>query len=311
MRVGIVYDSIMETHVADDDHPEKPERIKSIYNALKDNNLLEKLIEIPSKEITKSELELAHCSQYINKIILNLSRHESNIYFQSSDMYANKNTLKAAMIAAGSTLNLVKEILSDNLDSGFAIVRPPGHHATTGDCGGFCFFNNIGISAIYTAKTGKRVMIVDIDVHHGNGTQKIVRKNSELRNILFYSIHRYDDGNFYPGTGKSCDTERVVNIGFNGSKGDSWYLDIFDNKLIPRAKKFAPDLILVSCGFDAGIGDTIGQCNVTPLGYYKMIDKLKKVCPKIALVLEGGYNLQTISDSTVSCINCLLNFKLI
>jgi len=307
-RVGLIYDTIMGGHKASGFHCERPERIYSIYQALQAHDLLDKLIALPSKEASRTELELAHCSDYLDRTFSDLSQ-PGQINLPDYDMFANGQTLKAALTAAGSTLHLTKEVMEDNLDSGFAIVRPPGHHATSGQCMGFCFFNNLGISAIHVAQTGKRVMIVDIDVHHGNGTQKIVKKHKELRNLLFYSIHRWDNGTFYPGTGKPCDTERVVNVGFNGSKGDTWYLDTFDNRLIPRAQQFAPELIMVSCGFDAAAGDPLGQCGVTPEGYYAMIKRLQSVCPKIVLVLEGGYNLSAISNSAVACVQALLNSR--
>jgi len=311
-KVGVVYDPIMGEHHNDGDgfHYERPERIYSIYQSLVTSGLISSLVSIKSREATRTELELAHVPEYVNKIIELLSRPNTNDRIPDSDMYANEHTLKAALTAAGSTLQLTQDIMENKIESGFAIVRPPGHHATPGKCMGFCYFHNLGIAAIHAAKNGRRVLIVDFDVHHGNGTEKLIRKHKELRNLLFFSIHRWDDGEFYPGTGKPIETERVINVGFNGSRGDGFYLSMFKNRLLPRAKGFAPDLILVSAGFDAAEGDPLGQCTVTPDGYYQMIQILQSICPNIALVLEGGYNLQSISQSSLACTQALLKVPL-
>jgi len=302
--VGIVYDPVMEKHYhPSEPHLERPERLSSIYHYLEQMHIMPQLTSIESRIATQSDLELAHTSKYLNKIFTILENRKP---LKDPDMYLNSDTLIAALTAAGSTLQITDAILTKRITSGFALVRPPGHHASPEKCMGFCFFNNIGIAAIHAANLGKRVLIVDIDVHHGNGTENLVKNHKDIRNLYFMSIHRYDSGTFYPGTGKSKDEPPILNIGFNGSKGDSYYISKFENVIGPRAQAFNPEIILVSAGFDAAVGDPLGGCSVTPNGYYQMIKLLTTVCPNILLVLEGGYNIDSIAQSALAAIRALL-----
>jgi histone deacetylase 6 len=308
--VGIVYNPRMGLHTTKEQHFERPERITSIYEALGKTGLLNTLYQIPSREATMNELLLAHNPEYLLKIIDILSNE--NPILSDPDMYANKDTLEAALLSAGSSLDLVKAVSSGRLDAGFGICRPPGHHATPDACMGFCFFNNVGIAAINEAKQGKRVMIMDFDVHYNNGTVDLIKAHPELDNILSVSIHRYDNGKFYPGNkaGKSLISKRIINIGFNGSQGDEQYLQNFRQIIIPNARTFQPDIIIVSAGFDAAEGDPLGGCTVTPDGYYQMTNLLLTLCPKVVMILEGGYNLRSISKSAVACIQALMKLPL-
>lgn len=300
--VGLAYDPEMGLHQTDF-HVESPERIYTLHKMLMKSGLDPLLLRTETREATEEELLLAHTPEYLHKLTVQLLQKAPR--FADPDLYANQHTLKCAKLAVGSCLNLVTD---ERVNRGFAMVRPPGHHAMPGKCMGFCYFNNLGICAIHLARTGKRVLIVDWDVHHGNGTERLIRRN-ENRDLplMFFSIHRYDHGQFYPGTGQPQNGEKIINIGFNGPQDDEFYLNTFQNVLLSRAKKFKPDIILVSCGFDAAQGDPLGQCQVTPSGYYQMTEILKEICPRIYLILEGGYNLQSISESFVACLRSLLD----
>lgn len=315
-RVGYVYDNQMGGHQHSDFHWERPERIYSINTTVNKAELNMLLYNVKSRKASTEELRLAHSQEYIQAITRQLQgSNPGNISLTDQDMYANKKTLNSALLATGSCLNLLEEILENRMDSGFANVRPPGHHASPEKCNGFCFFNNVVISAINAAMRGKRVLIVDWDVHFGDGSISILNSlhkiNPELADkIFFFSIHRWDNGKFYPGTGKSYTKNRSISIGFNGPQGDKYYINQFKNILTPIATEFKPDLILVSAGFDAAMGDPLGGSHVTPEGYYTLSKILQDICPKIMMVLEGGYNLKSISNSAVACLQALLHLPL-
>ena len=167
-KIGYVYDELMLLH-HEEDHPECPDRIRVIYNELNNRNYLNKMIKIDSRKITKEELQLVHSKEYIDSIykLFTLPEKQRNmIVSKMNSMYANKDSLISAEIAAGSTLNLMKHILNGIIDHGFAIVRPPGHHSKYGGASGFCFFNNAALAAKYAINHGKRVAVVDWDINH-------------------------------------------------------------------------------------------------------------------------------------------------
>lgn len=300
MKVGIIYEKTLLKHKQENGfHYERPERISTIYNYLEKSGLLEDCVILEGRPIEDEEVEMCHTNEYLEKL-------ENNCEFDDNDMYSNKDTIDCVKLAAGSSIELVKNILNNTIQSGFAIIRPPGHHACTNKESGFCFLNNVALAAFESAKT-KRTLIVDWDVHFGNGTYQILKTHPN-KNIKFFSIHKWDNGRFYPGgnDGKSEENEDFLKVGFNESKDDDYYLFIFNNTLLPFAKKFDPEIIIVSCGFDAAEGDPLGNCNVTPEGYYKLTRLLQSITPNIALILEGGYNLKSIALSGSACVKALL-----
>jgi acetoin utilization deacetylase AcuC-like enzyme len=290
-KVGYVYDKDMEKH-CDIGHVERPERTSIIYKNLDKS----KLIRVPSREATTREVLTCHNYTEFTKF-----SEQSN-----SDMYYNKHTKNAAYLALGSTIALSERIQSGDLNSGFAIVRPPGHHACSDKVMGFCFFNNVAVTAKLLQKKGEKVLIVDWDIHHGNGTQNIVENNE---GIVYYSIHRYDYGKFYPGTGKPGLVGNTINVGLNEESGDSVYIkEIKKIKHYLKILEFKPTMIIVSCGFDAAVGDPLGGYQVTPVGYYHLTTILQNICSKIMIVLEGGYNITSIRDSALACIDALQDY---
>jgi acetoin utilization deacetylase AcuC-like enzyme len=236
----------------------------------------------------------------------------------------NQSSTECAYLAAGSVVEITQQVLEGKLANGLAVVRPPGHHATCGCSMGFCVFNNVAVAARAAVREhwggARRVLILDWDVHHGNGTQKMFESDSS---VLYVSIHRYDEGEFFPGgtrghfanaglgTGRGC----TVNIpwdcssGPGGSPGDAEYALAFEQIVEPVSGDFRPDIILVSAGFDAAVGDPLGGCRVTPKGFYEMTRRLQALPSakgRVIIALEGGYNLKSTARSMAACAAALL-----
>lgn len=225
------------------------------------------------------------------------------------DCYINQHTYKCARLAAGTAAEVARLVAQGRAPCGAAIVRPPGHHAESGVAMGFCFFNNAAVAARAAQQAGaRRVLILDWDVHHGNGTQHIYEADPS---VLFMSLHRHDCGTFYPGTGSVREVGSgagegyTVNVPWNGPAGDGDYLAAFQQLLLPIAREYSPDLILVSAGMDAAEGDPIGGCHLTPPVYGHLTAMLMAVAP-VVMVLEGGYNLRSTAEATEACVRVLL-----
>lgn len=311
MNIGYVYDELMLLHEGHNEL-ENSNRIIAIHNELSRRKYSDKMIKINSQMIKDDELALAHDPkyiEYINKIFALPEKELQKELNKMNSMFANKNSIISAKIAAGSTLNLMKHILNGFIIHGVAIVRPPGHHAHKHKGSGFCFYNNVAIAAKYGIESGKRIGIVDWDIHENDGVVNILK---DTDNSLAISIHRYDHGQYYPGTGRARNTKNLLSIPLNKIAYDQDYYDIFDNIVIPKLREFNPDIIVVSAGFDAAEGDPLGEFHVTPTGYYNLTKQLLQFGKPIMLVLEGGYNLKSISDSMGECTRALLeNIRLI
>jgi len=317
-KVGLVFEPYLTQHRADESHVERPERILSIYQELLNQGLVEFCHPIRSRLASDQVITLTHDPEYLGRMISQLSQTYPRL--GDADMFGNQYTVDCARIAAGSTVHLIEQIVEGEITSGFAIVRPPGHHACSAKYAGFCFLNNvmIGAMAALNANPNLKIWIVDIDVHVGDGTIELIKKHGNnpqynSDHLRYLSIHRYDDGTFYPGgeTGRSGSypNNQIVTVGFNGSQGDRYYRQIFREVVLPVGQDFQPDLIIVSAGFDAARGDPLGNCDLTPQGYHRLIKMLQSISPNIAMVLEGGYNLDAISQSAAACVKALLNFN--
>lgn len=233
------------------------------------------------------------------------------IWYLSGDTYTNQHSSDAAKLAAAICSDLATTIFKGEAKNGFALVRPPGHHAGVSKSTGFCLHNNAAVAASAAKEMGaKKILILDWDVHHGNGTQEIFDAD---RSVLYISIHRFDRGKFYPPTG-AADKVGVkgakgysVNIPWNrAGVGDCDYLSAFKHIVIPIARQFSPELTIVSAGFDAARGDPLGLCDVTPRYYAEMTSMLASICGKLLVILEGGYNLRSISASAKAVVEVLL-----
>ncbi|ESW27132.1 hypothetical protein PHAVU_003G176700 [Phaseolus vulgaris] len=291
-------------------HPERPDRLQAIAASLARAGIFPgKCYSIPSREITPEELITVHSLEHIESV--EVTTESLSSYF-TPDTYANQHSALAARLAAGLCADLASAIVSGRAKNGFALVRPPGHHAGVRQAMGFCLHNNAAVAALAAQAAGaKRVLILDWDVHHGNGTQEIFEQN---KSVLYISLHRHEGGKFYPGTGAAEEVGSMgaegycVNIPWSrGGVGDNDYNFAFQHVVLPIASEFNPDFTIVSAGFDAARGDPLGCCDITPSGYAHMTHMLNGLSGgKLLVILEGGYNLRSISSSATAVIKVLL-----
>ncbi|XP_015584442.1 histone deacetylase 15 isoform X1 [Ricinus communis] len=291
-------------------HPERPDRLRAIAASLATAGIFPgRCYPISAREITQQELQMVHSLEHIQAV--EFTSHIFSSYF-TPDTYANEHSAHAARLAAGLCADIASAIVSARVKNGFALVRPPGHHAGIRQAMGFCLHNNAAVAALAAQVAGaKKVLIVDWDVHHGNGTQEIFEQN---KSVLYISLHRHEGGKFYPGTGAADEVGSkgaegyCVNVPWGrGGVGDSDYIFAFQHVVLPIAAEFAPDFTIISAGFDAARGDPLGCCDVTPAGYAQMTDMLYNLCGgKLLVILEGGYNLRSISSSATAVIKVLL-----
>lgn len=291
-------------------HPERPDRLRAIMGALDVAGLFPgRCCTIPAREATRAEMESVHTCSHVDAVEAT-STHEASFF--TSDTYANSHSALAARLAAGICVDLATAVVKGQALNGFALVRPPGHHARLSTAMGFCLHNNAAIAAKAALAAGaKKVLIVDWDVHHGNGTQEIFDYDSS---VLYISLHRHQGGLFYPGTGAATEVGIDEGEGYSvnipwpcGGIGDEDYLFAFQHIVLPIAVQFAPDMTIISAGFDAAKGDPLGGCEVTPLGYAYMTQMLYSLVKgRLLVVLEGGYNLRSISASAAAVLKVLL-----
>ncbi|KAK6123209.1 hypothetical protein DH2020_043066 [Rehmannia glutinosa] len=331
-RVGLIYDERMCKHYDpyDEDHPECPDRIRVIWDRLTSSGLAKRCVILNAKDAEDNYLALVHTKKHVDLIKNTSSRNSEprrkRTAAKFNSIYFNEGSAEAAYLAAGSVIEAAEKVAKGELDSAFAIVRPPGHHAEENEPMGFCLFNNVAIATSYLLNERSelginKILIVDWDVHHGNGTQKMFYKDPRIvyvsvmgQNKLLEpsqkkSIHKPADDGSYIMTGEGPGAGYNINVPWeNGRCGDADYLAVWDQILIPVAKEFNPDMIIISAGFDAG--DPLGGCRISPYGYAIMLDKLMEFAGgKIVMALEGGYNLNSLANSAQACVEVLLQDK--
>jgi len=330
-KVGVVYDVGMCMHLCREEaHPESPRRIVKIYDNMQD--LLPDMTVVKSRPASRDEIVTTHSPSLFDKIKgAKTEREYDNIQSQYNSFYMNHATFNSALLAAGCVIEMAEHVVTNKVKHGVAIVRPPGHHAEHNDCMGFCVFNNVAVAANdLKNKYGlKRIAIVDWDVHHGNATQHMFYDTDE---VMFISLHRYDNGGFYPGS-KDAGPNKIgkakskgygynVNIGWNvvtcnshskavrkinnDTISDNEYGYAFDQVVIPLLTTYKPELILVSAGFDCAYGDPLGGISVTENGFRYMTASLLKLAPTV-IALEGGYNIDVISSCMRACVTTLID----
>uniref|UniRef100_A0A8D3CVZ6 Protein deacetylase HDAC6 n=1 Tax=Scophthalmus maximus TaxID=52904 RepID=A0A8D3CVZ6_SCOMX len=319
---GLVYDERMMEHLNmwDRHHPEQPQRISKIFSKHQQLGLVARCQRIAARLATEEELTLCHSVQHIKQIKASAvmkARDLHKLGEEFNSIFINNQSFMSAQLAVGGCFNAVERILTGQVSNGVAIVRPPGHHAERDSPCGFCFFNTAALAARHAQKISNhaplRVLILDWDVHHGNGTQHMFEDDDS---VLYISLHRYDNGIFFPSSEDAAPNQVGVakGAGFNvnvawsgGRMGDSDYLAAFHHVVMPIATEFNPGLVLVSAGFDAARGDPLGGYNVTPEGYAHLTHQLMSLAGgRVLLILEGGYNLSSISESMAMCTSVLL-----
>ncbi|XP_047520597.1 histone deacetylase 6 isoform X1 [Pieris napi] len=316
--VCYIYDEAMLKHknICEPGHVECPQRIMRVHERHMDFGLIDRVHLLTARCATDEDILAVHSEKHLTRL-KDLSSMKLRELHNTKDtydsVYFHPDSLESATTAAGCVLQMVDSVLSGQAGSGVCVVRPPGHHADKSTPCGFCLINNVAIAAQYALKRVKRVLILDWDVHHGNGTQSITLDNEQ---ILYVSLHRYDNGTFFPqsrdadhtvvGTGKGEGFN--VNIPWNKrGMGDAEYIAAFTQVVMPIAREYHPDLVLVSAGFDACFGDPIGGCKVSPECYGVMTHMLRSLAGgRVILCLEGGYNITSISYAMAMCTKALL-----
>lgn len=309
---GIVRNGVFLKHEMGAHHPESPRRLEVIYQALEELAPLLNLLEIEPRPATHEELCLNHAGRYVDQIAATAGGRQACL---DPDTSTCADSWDAACMAAGGLLNLVGAVIEGTARNGFAFVRPPGHHAEHSRAMGFCLFNNVALAARYAMKSYglQRVAIVDWDLHHGNGTQNAFYEESK---VLFISTHQSPH---YPGTGRVTDVGRgpgegyTINIPLSAGAGDTEYVEIFHAVVAPALEAFKPELILVSAGFDAHGNDPLGGMGITEEGYEQMVRILMhlaaELCSnRLALTLEGGYDLFALRESVARVVSSLASY---
>ena len=316
-KVAVMYSDQFLLHNTGKNHPENPDRLISVVENLVAHPLLKTSLIWPKFNPASIEhLQLVHSMNYIKTVEYETSLliNNSTSYLSTGDTVISKQSNHVARLAVGAGIKGADMIMSKEISSAFAIVRPPGHHATATKGMGFCIFNNIAVAARYLQQQYglKRILIVDFDVHHGNGTQDIFYEDNS---VFYFSVHQHP---FYPHSGRP--TEKgigkgkgfTLNVDLPKGSGDKELLNAFNNQLKPAMDKFKPEFVLVSSGFDAHEGDLLGQLNYTSSGYKKTALILKDIAEKYALgrtlyMLEGGYVTDNISQSVNEVLGVLVN----
>lgn len=300
--VRIFYDAQMIDHDPGPGHPESPGRLRAIEAHLAKH--FPTLSTASAPAAGAETIKQVHRADYVDRIV-SLRGKEAIL---DPDTIVGPPSVDAALLAAGQAVAAV-EYTVENKEPSFALVRPPGHHAEKGRAMGFCIFNNIAVAAAHglTLSEIERVLIVDWDVHHGNGTQSAFYDRDD---VLFFSTHQSP---FYPGTGLAGESGAgkgkgfTINVPLPAGTGDERLIEIFESRLVPAAKKFQPDLVLISAGFDAHRLDPIGGMEVTTEGFGRLLSIVDEIAGdhasgRIALVLEGGYHQQALARCVGRCI---------
>ncbi|KAI0829722.1 histone deacetylase complex protein [Trametes gibbosa] len=319
-QAGYVYSSKMMAHSCVHGHCEQPERISRIFDILNQNGCLEKMKQLPIRRVLREEALLVHSQALWDKVLALHALTDQDIadsesYYNDLSLYVHPNTPYAAQLSAGGVIEASLAVARGEVRKAFAIVRPPGHHAEPDEHMGFCFFNNVSIAAkvVQLRSALKRILILDWDVHHGNGTQRAFYDDPS---VLYISLHRYEGGNFYPngpfGSMTSCGEGPGLGYSVNipwpeKGMGDAEYILAFQKVVMPIALEFSPDLVIISAGFDAAEGDDLGECHVSPAGYAHMTHMLSSLATgKLVVALEGGYCLDAIAASALAVTRVVL-----
>ena len=309
-RVGFLFHPSFLAHDTGPGHPERPQRLQAICEHLRAVKFWNSLVHLEPSPATRDILALVHPTPYIERIERACREGPAAL---DPDTIASPGSWEAALRAVGTVTQAIDAVVSDSLDAAFCAVRPPGHHALADRAMGFCLFNNVAIGARYARRQHglSRILIVDWDVHHGNGTQAIFYDDPSM---LYFSTHQFP---FYPGTGAQDDVGQgkgrfsTINVPLPAGSGDAELVEAFEQLLRPRAEVFKPELVLISAGFDAHRDDPLANLQVTESGYAKLTRIVREIAERHAhgrfvSVLEGGYNLTALGRSVEAHLRVLL-----
>ncbi len=305
LKTAVVADRRYLKHFAGRAHPERPQRAEVLIEMAE--SLKRPGLELLApRDATLDEIGLCHSTAYVKMVARTATVDR---YDFDHDTHTSRDSYATAILAVGGVLRAVEAVLEGGADNAFAIVRPPGHHALPGRAMGFCLFNNVAIAAacLVRQKGLRRVMIVDWDVHHGNGTQEMFYEAPE---VLYVSTHQFPH---YPGTGSlheigaGAGEGYTVNLPMPANCGDGEYLRIFDELILPIGRKFKPEFILVSAGFDGHFRDPLASMRLSEDGFVAMARRVKLLAAecaggKMVAALEGGYDLQALANSARAVI---------
>ncbi|XP_013133269.1 PREDICTED: histone deacetylase 6 isoform X1 [Papilio polytes] len=317
---GLVTEPRMAEHrcLWDDNYPECPERLIGVLERCRELNLIQQCKQYQPRAATKEELLTLHSPSVYDT--LKATHKNDNIEYleevssKYDAIYIHPSTHELALLAAGSTIDMVDRIITGEVQNGAALVRPPGHHAMRAEPCGYCFYNNVALAAKHAIDNRglSRILIVDWDVHHGQATQQMFYEDDR---VVYFSIHRYEHGKFWPnlrqsdfnyiGEGRGKGFNFNVPLNTTGM-GDADYLAIWHQLLLPMALEYQPELIIISAGYDAAIGCPEGEMQVTPACYASLVHLLMCVCPALCVVLEGGYCRSSLAEGAALTLRSLL-----
>jgi acetoin utilization deacetylase AcuC-like enzyme len=307
MTTALIADPLFRDHLAGRQHPERPERFDAVMNGLNRAGLLDRMLLLEARTATGDELLLSHTAEYLKTVRRDVE--SGRRYLSTGDTDITPNSWDVAARAVGGVLNAVDAVLSGSARNAFCAVRPPGHHASAARGMGFCLFNNAAIAARYAQRNHGvgRVLIVDWDVHHGNGTQDIFYRDAS---VFFFSSHQWP---LYPGTGRADETGdgpgegATMNFPFPAGAGRREILGAVENHLLPAAARFQPDLVLISAGFDSRVDDPLGRFTLTDIDFADLTRAVMGIAGgRVVSVLEGGYNLDGLASAAAAHVAALL-----
>ena len=309
MKTGLITSDTYQNHNTGDGHPEKIDRVTAVINNFKklDNK---NLIWKKPEKFYQSLLINTHSPQYINQV--DKSFPESGLAFLDGDTVVSPGSKDATKDAVGSIITAIDGVQKKEFKNAFCAVRPPGHHAEKDKAMGFCIYNNVAVGANYLIKKYKynKVAIIDFDVHHGNGTQNIFYNNEK---VLYISTHQYP---YYPGSGSEKEKGKfnnIFNIPLQAGTTAAEYLNAYE-LVLTKLKEFKPEFLLFSAGFDAHIDDPLAQLRLNSEDFYQLtkrtLDVVKLFCNgNVVSILEGGYDLKALQDSTQRHVDALIEFN--
>ena len=310
MQTGLITDDIFLSHDTGQGHPERSARLDVASGLLKSQEWYKELHQYDIKSVAPEWIETVHGGSYADRIAMEIENGSS--YIDTPDVAVSSNSDTVARNAAGSLLVLSDAIMAKEVDNAFALVRPPGHHAEKDMAMGFCIYNSVAIAARYLQqKHGlEKILILDWDVHHGNGTQHMFETDPS---VFYISTHQYPH---YPGTGSISETGigagegATLNCPMSPGYGDRQYKQAFDEVIMPAARAFNPDAVLLSAGFDAHEADPLASINLTTGSYTWMTEMMMELAAdccdgRLLSVLEGGYDLNALAESVTEHVRVL------